>query len=633
MMAMVLLLAALATATPPSPEEGALAWGSAVAMPGQRVHGYLPVPDGPGGPASIPVTVVRGSRPGPVVAVMAGIHGSEYVPILAVQRLAARLNPAELSGTVVLVHIANVPAFLHRTVYYGPTDWKNLNRVFPGSATGTLSERMAHVLTQEIFGRVDASVDVHCGDANEALLPYTAYIANALDLKVSERSRAMALAFGVETVKARWADFTGPTRYTTDTAVSRGIPAIGVELGGEGRTPKADISRVEEGLVRVLRALGLVPGGPPPPVRSRFVTYSETVSSPVHGLFTLGVRVGQRVAAGAPLGVIRDAFGRTLAVPGAPFAGEVLYAVTTPPISPGEPLVSLGITSSRAPESPPPPPAAAPRVLLNHVYVVLDAEHFEALRGSEFFLREFAEVDAGLPAFRPIQATDQRLYVRGQDTYLELLGPENPFKEPVGKVGVGLSVEQEGELKRLVPHLKRTLGERIGESKAQWTFEGRGQVPWYDAIHGETSERDASLALWVSEYHAGFFQALYPERPWDAHDVSRRAFMGPRFKPERLLRDITGLTLELSPERAAILTRELVAMGYRQTSAPGDVLTLEGGGVRWSLRESSRPRGLLEMTFSLTRVKQGPRVVPLKGGARLDFSADSPDARWVLVGP
>ncbi|WP_426752637.1 DUF5829 family protein [Myxococcus sp. Y35] len=613
------------------PDAEKVAWGSAVAARGQQAHGYLPVPGEGDAVPSIPVTVIHGTKPGPVVALMAGIHGAEYVPILTLQRLAERLSPETVRGTVVIVHIANVPAFQRRTVYYGPLDWKNLNRVFPGSATGSPTERIAHVLTQEVFKRVDAVVDVHCGDANEALAPYVAYIANAKDPSVTERSRAMAMAFGAPTVKPLWPDFSQPTRYTSATAVALGVPAIGVEWGGEARASLEERSRVETGLLRVLRQLEVIPGGAPPPVKSRFVSWSESVMSPVHGVFSPAVRPGQRIEAGARLGEIRDAFGRTLAVPAAPFTGVVLFGATTPPVNPGEPLVSLGQMADTPPRTAPVQPPRPPPVVLNHLYVVLPAESFEALRALEFLSQEFAQVDGGLPRFEAPVPTAQSLYVRGQDTYLELLGPDNAFGEPVGKVGVGLGVEQKGSLSRLVGPLRLALGGKVHQERTQRQFEGRGQVPWYDVLYHAGTARDATLALWVSEYVPEFFRALDPDRPWRADDVSRRAFLGPRFKPERLLRNVEQVSLELSPQRAATFVRELVALGYQQAAPPGEVFVLEGGGMRWQVREAARPRGLLEVAFSLNRVKTGPRVYALGKGAKLEFSQNTPEARWVLA--
>jgi predicted deacylase len=96
---------------------------------GSLESGYLAVPPGEDGEARIPVSVLHGARPGPVLALVAGTHGYEYPPITALQRLRRTLDPARLNGTVILVHIANPPSFLGRTIYYSPADGKNLNRV------------------------------------------------------------------------------------------------------------------------------------------------------------------------------------------------------------------------------------------------------------------------------------------------------------------------------------------------------------------------------------------------------------------------------------------------------------------------------------------------------------------------
>lgn len=70
--------------------------------------------------------------------------------------------------------MANMPSYLGRTIYYSPVDHKNLNRVFPGKADGTLSERIADVITREVIDRATHVIDIHCGDGNESLRPYAA---------------------------------------------------------------------------------------------------------------------------------------------------------------------------------------------------------------------------------------------------------------------------------------------------------------------------------------------------------------------------------------------------------------------------------------------------------------------------
>ena len=89
----------------------------------------------------IPVTVFHGRDSGPVLSLIAGIHGSEYSPIISMQRLPELLDPQAMAGTLIIVHIANLPAFQGRSVYFGPDDLKNLNRSFPGKADGTVTER------------------------------------------------------------------------------------------------------------------------------------------------------------------------------------------------------------------------------------------------------------------------------------------------------------------------------------------------------------------------------------------------------------------------------------------------------------------------------------------------------------
>src|ERR1700689_3767565 len=99
----------------------------------------------------IPVTTIEGSLPGPTLALIVGNHGYEYPPILALQRLRAEIDAAALSGTVLLVHVGNLPSFLGPVIYFRSCDGKNLFRVYPGRADGTLSERIAYAIPTEII--------------------------------------------------------------------------------------------------------------------------------------------------------------------------------------------------------------------------------------------------------------------------------------------------------------------------------------------------------------------------------------------------------------------------------------------------------------------------------------------------
>src|SRR5437879_3326714 len=157
----------------------------------------IDVPDGSDSGTQIPVTTIRGAAPSPTLALIAGNHGYEYPPILAVQKLRTLINPATLKGTIIMVHVANMPSFLGRTVYFSPIDGKNLNRVYPGRKDGTVSERIADAITTEVIEKADYVLDLHCGDGNESLRPYV-YQTVTGNPKMDEAMARMALAFGID---------------------------------------------------------------------------------------------------------------------------------------------------------------------------------------------------------------------------------------------------------------------------------------------------------------------------------------------------------------------------------------------------------------------------------------------------
>ncbi|MCJ7586749.1 MAG: M14 family metallopeptidase [Candidatus Aminicenantes bacterium] len=312
------------------------------ASPGQTVSGLIEVAH-PGGGTSIPVTLICGAKPGKVLGLVAGVHGYEYPPILALVRIRATIDPARLSGSLILVHIANLPAFQKRLIYYGPSDWKNLNRVFPGDARGSLSERIARVLTDEVIGRCDALIDLHCGDGNEALIPYSYWMISG-DPKLDAASKELALAFGIEHIIIDETRSKDPARslYFGNTAVLRGKPAVTTESGYLGRTDEEDIVRNVRGILSVMKLYKIMEGTPDMVQNPVWIDKYEVVSSGRSGMFRPLVERGYYVRAGQRVGLLTDYFGNVLEEVRAPFTGIVLYIIGTPPANQGEPLFEVG---------------------------------------------------------------------------------------------------------------------------------------------------------------------------------------------------------------------------------------------------------------------------------------------------
>jgi len=322
----------------------AITIGSAVGRRGEKISGFIEIPRGFDPETRIPVTVVTGVHPGPTVALIAGIHGSEPSPIIALQRVRAELDPQTLRGTVVIVHIANLPSFTLRTIYRGPWDQKNLNRVFPGRADGTASDRIAHAITTQVIDHLDFLVDMHSGDGNESLRPYSYWFKLGLDDAVDERAKQMALAFGLDHIVV---DRNRPTDRTasifcSNTAHIRGKPAITTEAGSLGVPTESAIALNVQGAIGVLRHLNMIPGHRALLERPYWIDPSEVLVSPESGTWRPSVEADQTVAKGALVGRVMDYFGEPIADVHAPMDGLVLYVVVSPAISKGEPICMIG---------------------------------------------------------------------------------------------------------------------------------------------------------------------------------------------------------------------------------------------------------------------------------------------------
>src|SRR5205823_244390 len=96
--------------------------GTASASPGTLAMGYLVVPSGVDAGTNVPFVVVNGAKPGKVLALVSGAHGTEYVSIIAIEKLIAKLDPAQLTGTVILVPLVNIASFEQKVPHVNPID-------------------------------------------------------------------------------------------------------------------------------------------------------------------------------------------------------------------------------------------------------------------------------------------------------------------------------------------------------------------------------------------------------------------------------------------------------------------------------------------------------------------------------
>lgn len=326
----------------------AMTVGGVRAERGSQVVSMISVPPGEDGvETAIPITVVNGRGDGPVLTLIAGIHGAEYAPILALQRVPRLLDADRISGAVIIVHVANLPAFQGRTIYFGPDDLENLNRSFPGDPGGSVTERIASTLTDQVIRQSDYLIDIHAGDANESLRPsYSAYYAEAGSSEVIEASQRIALAFGLDVIVRFRGPIDSPETaiYTSAQAVALGIPAMDVESGELGRTGEQYVRPIVEGVMSVMRELEMIPGAPAIPGNPLYINERARIYSEHDGLWYPSdlVQAGDYVAEGTRLGRITDYHGNTLSEIDAPASGILLILFGTPPVNRGDNIVVIG---------------------------------------------------------------------------------------------------------------------------------------------------------------------------------------------------------------------------------------------------------------------------------------------------
>jgi predicted deacylase len=289
-----------------------------------------------------PYVAFNGASPGPALLVTGGIHGSEYVSIDAVIRLGASIDPKTLRGQILCLPVMNPAAFWERAAYVVPIDNLNLNRVFPGKAKGTFTERLAFQLTQKAMRHADAYIDMHGGDVPEALVPFNIYYETG-DAKLDAKSRAMAEAFGAPAMLLHRSDGAPIAGLAYASAAAMGIPAMLAEDGGAGQYDSGIAGRMHGGLENVLRMMDMIPGSArnmPPPRRFQEFNWVRTKGE---GFFRSEVAVGQDVATGQSLGKLVDFFGQTLEDIKSPQDGQILFMVVSPAMSKNGLICGIGI--------------------------------------------------------------------------------------------------------------------------------------------------------------------------------------------------------------------------------------------------------------------------------------------------
>ncbi|MGA8258937.1 MAG: succinylglutamate desuccinylase/aspartoacylase family protein [Arenicellales bacterium] len=306
--------------------------GGAAVPPGARRTLELPIPHlYTHTEMAMVVHVVRGRQDGPRLFVSAAMHGDEILGIEIIRRLVRHRALARIRGTLLAVPIVNPYGVLDQSRYL--PDRRDLNRSFPGSNTGSLAARLAHLFMSEIVSNATHGIDLHTGAQHRFNLPQI-----RAELDDPENLR-LARAFDVPVLlDSSFRD--GSLRAVVS---ELGLPMLVYEAGEALRSDEMSVRLGVRGVLGVMRELDMLPEAR----RSRrnrepYVSKSSRwIRAPKSGVL-LGVKaLGSDVREGEKLATVADPYGESEEPIIAEFSGIVIGRTHLPLVHEGDAVLHV----------------------------------------------------------------------------------------------------------------------------------------------------------------------------------------------------------------------------------------------------------------------------------------------------
>ena len=300
--------------------------------PGQRQSIDIPLPNlYTHSSVNMPVHVVHGRKPGPVLLVSAAVHGDEINGVEIVRRLLTRKFINRIHGTLIAIPVVNVYGFVSKSRYL--PDRRDLNRSFPGSETGSIASRLANVLMKEIIPHCSHIIDLHTGAVNRENLPQI-----RAKLRDDPETEALARAFGVPVIlNSELLD--GSFR---EAAHSKNIPVLLYEAGEALRFNEVSIRAGLRGIIRVMAALEMRHKAKKPNLAKPVIANkSRWLRAEQSGILRSLVATGARVKEGDTIAYINDPLGENIASLISQTSGIVIGKTNLPLVFAGEAVFNI----------------------------------------------------------------------------------------------------------------------------------------------------------------------------------------------------------------------------------------------------------------------------------------------------
>jgi predicted deacylase len=280
---------------------------------------------------NMPVHVVHGRKPGPVLLVTAAIHGDELTGVEVIRRLLMHKSIDRIRGTLIAIPVVNVYGFVSKSRYL--PDRRDLNRSFPGSEKGSMASRLANVVMSQIVTHCNHIVDLHSAAVDRQNLPQ-------IRAKISGEPEieALARAFGVPVIL----DSNLLEGSFRSTAYDLGIPILVYEAGEALRFDEVSIRAGVRGVLNVMSALGMRLNRKEPRFSATMIANtSRWVRAPQSGILRALVAIGEKVAKGDTLAFVNDPLGENSGSISSPVDGIIIGKTNLPLVFEGEAIFNI----------------------------------------------------------------------------------------------------------------------------------------------------------------------------------------------------------------------------------------------------------------------------------------------------
>lgn len=280
----------------------------------------------------IPIIVERSKKPGPVILFTAGIHGDEINGVEIVRQIIAKgINKPKI-GTIICIPVVNVFGFINMDRAF--PDGRDLNRVFPGSKSGSLASRVAYTITTEILPHIDFVLDFHTGGSMRF---------NAPQIRIAKSNKefnSIAEIFGAPFVV--YSDNIAKT--FRNTCKKMGKPILLYEGGKSVHIDNNITNTGVNGAKRILNNFGMLKSNfkaSKSKEKPLFITKSRWVRASYSGMFKASIRVGTKVVKGQVIGNITDPYGKFNHFVKTANAGYVINVNESPVVYQGDALFHI----------------------------------------------------------------------------------------------------------------------------------------------------------------------------------------------------------------------------------------------------------------------------------------------------